>query len=49
MSTDFHVSIVVPVYNRLAYFTEGLDSIASQSYPDWSLTVVDDGSSEDIV
>lgn len=48
MSTDFHVSIVVPVYNRLAYFTEGLDSIASQSYPDWSLTVVDDGSSEDI-
>lgn len=48
MHTSFHVSIVIPVYNRKSYLLEGLDSIASQSYADWSLTVVDDGSSEDI-
>lgn len=41
------ISVVLPVYNGAAYLKETLDSIANQSYKNFELVVVDDGSSDD--
>lgn len=38
------VSIVIPVYNVELYLSECIDSIVEQSYQDWELILVDDGS-----
>lgn len=38
------VSVVVPVFNSEAYLRECIDSILSQSYRDFELILVDDGS-----
>ena len=40
------VSIVIPVYNVERYLRECLDSIASQSYPEFEAILVDDGSTD---
>lgn len=45
---DHNVSIVIPVYNRLDLLTITIDSILAQTYQDWLLTVVDDGSQNDV-
>lgn len=42
------VTIVIPVYNRLRYLSETINSVLSQVYQDWKLIVVDDGSLEDV-
>lgn len=42
------VSIVIPVYNRLQYLSDAIQSILAQSYDAWELIVVDDGSQEDV-
>jgi GT2 family glycosyltransferase len=38
------VSIVLPVYNGERYLATAIESILAQSYRDWELIVVDDGS-----
>lgn len=40
------VSIVMPTYNQDRYLGEALDSIRAQSYPDFELIIVDDGSND---
>ena len=40
------VSIVMPVYNGEQYLRQAIDSVLAQSYPQWELVVVDDGSSD---
>ncbi|HSF47792.1 MAG TPA: glycosyltransferase, partial [Burkholderiales bacterium] len=37
-------SIIMPVFNRERYLAEAIDSVLKQSYADWELLVVDDGS-----
>ncbi len=41
------ISIVMPVYNPGNFLMESLDSIVAQSYQDWSLLCVDDGSDDE--
>jgi glycosyltransferase involved in cell wall biosynthesis len=40
-------SIVIPTYNRADYLMIAVDSILKQTYADWELLVIDDGSTDD--
>lgn len=40
------ISVIVPVYNVEAYITACIESVLSQSYSNWELILVDDGSSD---
>ncbi len=41
------VSIILPTYNRSPFLGEAFDSICGQSWTDWELIVVDDGSMDE--
>ncbi len=40
------VSIITPTYNHEAFIGACLESVLAQSYPNWELIVIDDGSSD---
>lgn len=40
------VSIVVPNYNGEAWLRETIESVRAQTFPDWEMIVVDDGSTD---
>ena len=46
MSAAPKVSVVIPNYNREAYVREAIDSILAQSFTDYELLVIDDGSTD---
>ncbi|HLJ51216.1 MAG TPA: glycosyltransferase [Bryobacteraceae bacterium] len=42
-----HVTVLMAVYNGARTVGDAIESICSQSYADWDLLIVDDGSSDD--
>ncbi|OGQ77098.1 MAG: hypothetical protein A3G40_12500 [Deltaproteobacteria bacterium RIFCSPLOWO2_12_FULL_57_22] len=40
------ISVVIPTYNRRAYIVESLESVLHQSFRDFEILVVDDGSTD---
>ena len=40
------ISIIVPVYNTAKYLERCVDSIVAQTYTDWELLLIDDGSTD---
>lgn len=41
------VGIVIPVYNAERYLSKCVDSIRKQTFQDWRLCLVDDGSTDE--
>jgi len=41
------VSIILPTYNRARFLPEAFASISSQTFEDWELVIVDDGSTDE--
>ncbi len=40
------VSVIIPTYNRAALIVESLESVLTQSFKDFEVIVVDDGSTD---
>jgi len=46
MNRDPLVSIIMPLYNKRPYVERAVESIKKQTYPNWELIIVDDGSTD---
>jgi GT2 family glycosyltransferase len=43
-----HVTVIIPAYNPGIYLKSTLESVIAQTFADWNVIVVDDGSKEDL-
>ncbi|MBT9317206.1 glycosyltransferase family 2 protein [Leptothoe spongobia] len=42
------VSVVIPAYNAMAYLPEAIESVLAQTFADYDVVIVDDGSNDNI-
>lgn len=47
MTDSKSVSIVIPVYNASEYLSETVESFLRQTYDNWEMILVNDGSTDD--
>lgn len=40
------ISIVLPIYNGEKYMRKSIDSVLAQTYANWELLIIDDGSTD---
>jgi glycosyltransferase involved in cell wall biosynthesis len=43
-----NVSVIIPVYNSMAYLPQALESVIQQTYQDFEVLIIDDGSTDQI-
>lgn len=41
------VTITIPIYNAMSYLKDSIQSVINQTYKDWILYLINDGSSDD--
>ena len=46
MKTDCLISIIMPAYNASNYIGEAIESVIAQTFLQWELIIVDDGSTD---
>jgi len=42
------ISVLLPVYNHSAYVVQAVESVQNQTYRNWELIILDDGSTDDL-
>lgn len=43
------VSVITPTYNRREFIVEAIESVLAQTYPNWQMLIIDDGSTDDSI